>query len=137
MHFQKAICHTYLFGNQKIIKMNDTMIDVFYAMYSNLYHVTHFRTVLKLTFDMLALFGRIKAAKDNKSNSLKADFFAFRLLLSAGILMNSYFLKNTERLKPRLGLNYLARIIVAQRKNRAYLLLQFLYSDQVDCSFQH
>ena len=137
MHFQKAICHTYLFGNQKIIKMNDTMIDVFYAMYSNLYHFTHFRTVLKLTFDMLALFGRIKAAKDNKSNSLKADFFAFRLLLSAGILMNSSFLKNTGRLKPRLGLNYLARIIVAQRKNRAYLLLQFLYSDQVDCSFQH
>ncbi len=137
MHFQKAICHTYLFGNQKIIKMNDTMIDVFYTMYSNLYHFTHFRMVLKLIFDMLALFCRIKAAKDNKSNSLKADFFAFRLLLSAGILMNSYFLKNTERLKPRLGLNYLARIIVAQRKNRAYLLLQFLYSDQVDCSFQH
>ena len=93
--------------------MNDTMIDVFYTMYSNLYHFTHFRMVLKLIFDMLALFCRIKAAKDNKSNSLKADFFAFRLLLSAGILMNSYFLKNTERLKPRLGLNYLARFIVA------------------------
>ena len=69
------------------------MIDVFYTMYSNLYHFTHFRMVLKLIFDMLALFCRIKAAKDNKSNSLKADFFAFRLLLSAGILMNSYFLK--------------------------------------------
>lgn len=93
--------------------MNDTMIDVFLTMYSNLYHFTHFRTVLKPIFDMLALFCRIKAAKDNKSNSLKADFFAFRLLLSAGILMNSYFLKNTERLKPRLGLNYPARIIVA------------------------
>ena len=63
------------------------MIDVFYTMYSNLYHFTHFRMVLKLIFDMLALFCRIKAAKDNKSNSLKADFFAFRLLLSAGILM--------------------------------------------------
>ena len=93
--------------------MNDTMIDVFYAMYSNLYHFTHFCTVLKLIFDMLVLFCRIKAAKDNKSNSLKAKKSAFRLLLSAGILMNSYFLKNTERLKPRLGLNYLARIIVA------------------------
>ena len=109
----KAICHDYFIDNEKIIKMNDTMIDVFYTMYSNLYHFTHFRMVLKLIFDMLALFCRIKAAKDNKSNSLKADFFAFRLLLSAGILMNSYFLKNTERLKPRLGLNYLARIIVA------------------------
>ena len=72
------------------------MIDVFLTMYSNLYHFTHFRTVLKLTFDMLALFGRIKAAKDNKSNSLKADFFAFRLSLSARIPIISYFQKETE-----------------------------------------
>ena len=69
--------------------MNDTMIDVFLTMYSNLYHFTHFRTVLKLTFDMLALFGRIKAAKDNKSNSLKADFFAFRLLFLTVPLMDN------------------------------------------------
>ena len=36
----------YFIDNEKIIKMNDTMIDVFYTMYSNLYHFTHFRTVL-------------------------------------------------------------------------------------------
>ena len=46
------------------------MIDVFLTMYSNLYHFTHFRTVLKPIFDMLALFCRIKAAKDNKSNEV-------------------------------------------------------------------
>ena len=69
--------------------MNDTMIDVFYTMYSNLYHFTHFRMVLKLIFDMLALFCRIKAAKDNKSNSLKADFFAFRLLFLTVPLMDN------------------------------------------------
>ena len=72
------------------------MIDVFLTMYSNLYHFTHFRMVLKLIFDMLALFCRIKAAKDNKSNSLKADFFAFRLSLAAGIPIISYFQKETE-----------------------------------------
>ena len=46
MHFLKVIYHTYSFDNYKIIKMNDTMIDVFLTMYSNLYHFTHFRTVL-------------------------------------------------------------------------------------------
>ena len=65
------------------------MIDVFLTMYSNLYHFTHFRMVLKLIFDMLALFCRIKAAKDNKSNSLKADFFAFRLLFLTVPLMDN------------------------------------------------
>ena len=30
MHFQKAICHTYLFGNQKIIKtVSYTHLDVY------------------------------------------------------------------------------------------------------------
>ena len=56
--FFKAIYHTYSFDNKMIIKMNDTMIDVFYTMYSNLYHFTHFRMVLKLIFDMLA--GRLE-----------------------------------------------------------------------------
>ena len=56
MHFLKVIYHTYSFDNQKIIKMNDTMIDVFLTMYSNLYHFTHFRTVLnQLIFQQISI----------------------------------------------------------------------------------
>ena len=32
MHFQKAICHTYSFDNEKIIKMNDTYDRCFFTM---------------------------------------------------------------------------------------------------------
>ena len=46
MPFLKGIYHSYSSDNEMIIKMNDTMIDVFLTMYSNLYHFTHFRTVL-------------------------------------------------------------------------------------------
>ena len=58
----KAICHGYFIDNEKIIKMNDTMIDVFLTMYSNLYHFTHFRTVLnQLIFQQISIETQINA----------------------------------------------------------------------------
>lgn len=140
MHFLKVIYHTYSFDNQKIIKMNDTMIDVFLTMYSNLYHFTHFRTVLnQLIFQQISIETQINADYQKAAPCLRTFLFFAKICVNLRFNKCSFgsFRCNTERLKPRLGLNYPARIIVAQRKNRAYLLLQFLYSDQVDYSFQH